>query len=89
MVVDIVAMGLSPYVDLVRPNGGPEHFFEERTSVATNERTLELLRHLANRPGHDEVKADFRQILIEEFDVVLGALISRGVCPRSKGDSMR
>jgi hypothetical protein len=57
--------------------------------VATNERTLELLRHLANRPGHDEVKADFRQILIEEFDVELGALDFERRVPRSEGDSMR
>jgi len=36
--------------------------------------TLNLLRHLASRPGHDEVKADFRQLLVEEFGVELGAL---------------
>ena len=35
-------------------------------------RTLDLLRHLATRPGHDEVKADFRQLLIEEFEAELG-----------------
>jgi hypothetical protein len=33
-----------------------------------------LLTHLASRPGHDEVKADFRQVLVEEFGVELGAL---------------
>ena len=27
--------------------------------------TIDLLRHLAGGPGHDEVKADFRQLLIE------------------------
>jgi hypothetical protein len=32
--------------------------------LSRNERTLELLCHLAGRPGHDEVKADFRQLLI-------------------------
>lgn len=32
-----------------------------------NERTANLLQHLASRPGHDEVKADFRQLLVEEF----------------------
>ena len=36
--------------------------------------TMNLLRHLASRPGHDEVKADFRQLLVEEFGVELGAL---------------
>ena len=35
-------------------------------------RTLDLLRHLSTRPGHDEVKADFRQLLIEEFEAELG-----------------
>ena len=33
------------------------------------ERTIELLRHLAGQPGHDEVKADFRALLREEFGV--------------------
>ena len=33
--------------------------------------TLELLRHLAARPGHDEVKADFRELLRAEFHVAL------------------
>ncbi|MCA3554499.1 N-6 DNA methylase [Aestuariivirga sp.] len=32
-------------------------------------RTLDILRHLASQPGHDEVKADFRELLIEEFQV--------------------
>jgi hypothetical protein len=39
--------------------------------VSLSERTHELLRHLASRPGHDEVKADFRQLLTEEFGVAL------------------
>ena len=33
-------------------------------------RTTDLLRHLAGRPGHDEVKADFRQLLTEEFGAI-------------------
>ncbi|MGD0184100.1 MAG: N-6 DNA methylase [Roseiarcus sp.] len=33
--------------------------------------SLALLRHLAGKPGHDEVKSDFRQLLIDEFDVAL------------------
>ena len=33
--------------------------------------SLALLKHLAGRPGHDEVKADFRQLLVAEFDVPL------------------
>jgi hypothetical protein len=38
------------------------------------DRTGELLRHLASRPGHDEVKADFRELLVGEFGVELTAL---------------
>src|SRR5215207_779192 len=30
-------------------------------------KTADILRHLASKPGHDEVKADFRELLIEEF----------------------
>jgi hypothetical protein len=42
--------------------------------MTTSQATLNLVRHLASRPGHDEVKADFRQLLIEEFGVELHAL---------------
>jgi hypothetical protein len=40
----------------------------------TNPATIAILRHLAGRPGHDEVKADFRQLLVEEFAIELSAL---------------
>ena len=33
--------------------------------------SLAILRHLAAKPGHDEVKSDFRQLLIDEFDAPL------------------
>lgn len=36
--------------------------------------TLDLLRHLAGRPGHDEVKADFRDLLVKEFGAQLHEL---------------
>jgi hypothetical protein len=39
--------------------------------VTQNPESLSLLRHLAGKPGHDEVKADFRQLLTSEFDVPL------------------
>ena len=39
--------------------------------VTQNRESLEILRHLAGKPGHDEVKADFRQLLVAEFDVPL------------------
>jgi hypothetical protein len=36
--------------------------------------TLELLHHLAGKPGHDEVKADFRDLLVKEFGAQLHEL---------------
>jgi hypothetical protein len=42
--------------------------------MSISQATQNLVRHLASRPGHDEVKADFRQLLIEEFGVGLHAL---------------
>jgi hypothetical protein len=53
--------------------------------VTDNPRTRELLRHLATRPGHDEVKSDFRQLLVEEFGVGLGALDFERRVPEVKG----
>jgi len=53
--------------------------------VTTGKPTLDLLRHLATRPGHDEVKADFRQILIEEFGAELGALDFERRVPEVRG----
>jgi hypothetical protein len=47
--------------------------------------TTDLLRHLASRPGHDEVKADFRQLLVEEFAVELGALDFERRVPEVRG----
>ncbi len=47
--------------------------------------TDELLRHLASRPGHDEVKADFRQLLVEEFAVELRALDFERRVPEVRG----
>lgn len=48
-------------------------------------RTLDLLRHLASRPGHDEVKADFRSLLVDEFDAALGALDFERRVPEVRG----
>src|SRR5712691_6789142 len=53
--------------------------------MTESQATLDLLRHLATRPGHDEVKADFRQLLIEEFCVELGALDFERRVPEVKG----
>lgn len=35
--------------------------------MTTAAKTLDLLRDLARRPGHDETKADFRELLVSEF----------------------
>jgi SAM-dependent methyltransferase len=53
--------------------------------MAESQSTTELLRHLASRPGHDEVKADFRQLLVEEFGVELGALDFEHRVPEVRG----
>jgi hypothetical protein len=49
------------------------------------QRTIELLEHLSTKPGHDEVKADFRQLLIEEFGAKLGELDFERRVPEVRG----
>lgn len=49
------------------------------------EATIAILRHLAQKPGHDEVKADFRQLLVEEFGVELSALDFERRVPEVRG----
>lgn len=39
--------------------------------MAISDKTQSLLVHLSSQPGHDEVKADFRELLIEEFGAAL------------------
>jgi hypothetical protein len=51
----------------------------------TSQSTIDLLRHLAGKPGHDEVKADFRQLLIDEFDADLSALDFERRVPEVRG----
>jgi len=53
--------------------------------LTDNPRTRALLHHLAGRPGHDEVKSDFRQLLVEEFGVELGALDFERRVPEVRG----
>jgi hypothetical protein len=53
--------------------------------MTINGRTSDLLRHLAARPGHDEVKADFRSLLIEEFGAELAALDFERRVPEVRG----
>ncbi len=47
--------------------------------------TRDLLRHLASRPGHDEVKAGFRELLIQEFGVERAALEFERRVPEVRG----
>jgi hypothetical protein len=37
--------------------------------VIQNSESVRILRHLARKPGHDEVKSDFRDLLVAEFGV--------------------
>ena len=53
--------------------------------MTVSQRTIDLLRHLAGRPGHNEVKADFRQLLVEDFGVELGALEFERRVPEVRG----
>lgn len=53
--------------------------------MTDSDRTLDLLRHLASRPGHDEVKAGFRQLLVDEFAVDLDALEFERRVPEVRG----
>jgi hypothetical protein len=50
------------------------HAVRLRDMTTLSSETIALLVHLASRPGHDEVKADFRDLLVREFGVDLGAL---------------
>ena len=43
--------------------------------MTTRPESLNLLRHLASKPGHDEVKSDFRDLLVAEFDVDLSQVV--------------
>ncbi len=50
-----------------------------------NDRTIELIRHLSTRPGHDEVKADFRELLTTEFGADIFALEFEKRVPEVRG----
>jgi SAM-dependent methyltransferase len=47
--------------------------------------TSAILLHLHSRPGHDEVKADFRQLLVVEFGATLSELDFERRVPEVKG----
>jgi SAM-dependent methyltransferase len=47
--------------------------------------TLDLLRHLHGKPGHDEVKADFRELLVGEFGAARSDLDFEKRVPEVRG----
>ncbi|MEX0851763.1 MAG: N-6 DNA methylase [Bauldia sp.] len=53
--------------------------------MPVSQRTIDLLRHLASRPGHDEVKADYRDLLTEEFGAELANLDFEKRVPEVRG----
>jgi len=53
--------------------------------MQVSEATVALLRDLARRPGHDEVKSGFRQLLIQEFGVEYHALRFEQPVPEVRG----
>jgi len=57
--------------------------------VAVSDKVRNLLVHLASRPGHDEVKADFRDLLVEEFGVPLAEIrFEQRIEVRSRTDAL-
>ena len=53
--------------------------------MTESDTTIALLHDLARRPGHDEVKADFRQLLVESFGVAQDALEFERRVPEVRG----
>lgn len=53
--------------------------------MADRDRTKDILNHLAKRPGHDEVKAGFRELLVEEFGADRNDLEFERRVPEVKG----
>ena len=53
--------------------------------MTTKPETIAILRHLHNKPGHDEVKADFRQLLVIEFGAALSDLDFEKRVPEVRG----
>jgi hypothetical protein len=81
----VLSLGLCPLVTRAKLQSSAAQTGRQGEPLTRNQRTIDLLRHLASRPGHDEVKADFRQLLIEEFGVELGSLDFERRVPEVKG----
>ncbi|HZZ22605.1 MAG TPA: hypothetical protein VFE60_08555 [Roseiarcus sp.] len=57
--------------------------------VSQNPESVNLLRHLAGKPGHDEVNVDFRQLLVIEFDAPLADVrFERRIEVKSRTDAL-
>jgi hypothetical protein len=69
----------------IRLGWSDQSFVRIEGILQDNSRTRALLHHLAGRPGHDEVKSDFRQLLVEEFGVELGAMDFERRVPEVRG----
>src|SRR5579883_857610 len=69
----------------IRLGWSDQSFVRIEGILQDNSRTRALLHHLASRPGHDEVKSDFRQLLVEEFGVELEALDFERRVPEVRG----
>ena len=53
--------------------------------MSLSERTLDILRNLARKPGHDEVKSFFAELLISEFGAERSAIDFERRVPEVKG----
>lgn len=53
--------------------------------ASLSSRTIEILHHLSGKPGHDEVKADYRDLLREEFKIALADMDFEKRVPEVKG----
>jgi SAM-dependent methyltransferase len=61
------------------------HLNRRITELSAQNRTSELLHHLSTRPGHDEVKADFRELLTTEFGADIFSLEFEKRVPEVRG----
>jgi hypothetical protein len=56
-----------------------------RVGLTDPESTIALLRHLATRPRHDDVKLGFKQLLLQEFGIDHGSLEFERRVPEVRG----
>ena len=56
--------------------------------MTTRPETVEILRHLHGKPGHDEVKADFRQLLSRSSMFHSGRPLEQRIEVKSRTDAL-